>query len=111
ADGKSELRCSRWAPKDPRFEKDVVGGILKGKKSKEISESIISLLPEFGDKLSNVKTQKDVYEKLEEIISNMPSESLELKLSPLPTGIDNSIKSLLPEPIYIAAVKDLKDDV
>ncbi|PPL02282.1 AAA family ATPase [Parapedobacter indicus] len=110
-DGKSELRCSRWAPKDPRFEKDVVGGILKGKKGKEISESIISLFPEFGDKLSNVKTQKDVYEKLEEIISNMQSENLELKLSPLPTGIDNSIKSLLPEPIYIAAVKDLKDDV
>lgn len=111
ADGKSELRCSRWAPKDPRFEKDVVGGILKGKKGKEISESIISLFPEFEEKLSNVKTQKDVYEKLEEIISNMPPESLELKLSPLPTGIDNSIKSLLPEPIYIAAVKDLKDDV
>jgi predicted ATP-dependent endonuclease of OLD family len=110
-DGKSELRCSRWAPKDPRFEKDVVGGILKGKKGKEISESIVSLFPEFGDKLSNAKTQKDVYEKLEEIISNMSPEDLELKLSPLPTGIDNSIKSLLPEPIYIAAVKDLKDDV
>ena len=29
----------------------------------------------------------------------------------MPTGIENSIAKFLPEPIYIAAVKDLKDDV
>lgn len=110
-EGKSELRCSRLAPKDPKFEKDVIGGILKGKKGKEISESIISLFPQYAQNLSGVKTQKEVQEKLDEIISQMNPNELELKLAPLPTGIDNSIKSFLPEPIYIAAVKDLRDDV
>lgn len=109
--GRSELLCSRLSPKDNRFEKDVVGAILKGKKGKEVPESIIALFPEYNEKLADVKTQKDVYAKLEEIIAELPEGDLELKLSSLPTGIDNSIKNFLPEPIYIAAVKDLKDDV
>jgi hypothetical protein len=29
----------------------------------------------------------------------------------LPTGIDNSVRAFLPEPIYIPAVKDLADDI
>jgi len=30
---------------------------------------------------------------------------------PLPTGIDNSIRAILPEPVYIPAVKDLTDEL
>lgn len=111
SDGKSEMLCSRLAPKDPRFGKNVVGELLKGKKGKDISSSIISLFPEHKEKLSNLPTQKEAYIKLDEIISGLLPEEMELKLSPLPTGIDNSIAKFLPEPIYIAAVKDLKDDV
>lgn len=110
-DGKSDLLCSRLSPKDPRFDKDVVGAILKGKKGKELSERIVLLFPEYSEKLNDVKTQKDIYIKLEEIISELSPDELELKPSSLPTGIENSIKKFLPEPIYIAAVKDLKDDV
>jgi putative ATP-dependent endonuclease of OLD family len=110
-DGKSELLCNRLTPKDTKFNKDVVGGLMKGKKGKDISASVIVLFPEYKDKLENLTTQKDVFAKLEEIISEMPPEQKELKLSPLPTGIENSISKFLPEPIYIAAVKDLKDDV
>jgi putative ATP-dependent endonuclease of OLD family len=110
-DGKSDILCSRLSPIDPRFSKNVVGELLKGKKGKEISQSIISLFPEHKEKLNNLAAQKDVYAKLDEIIGELAPAELELKLSPLPTGIDNSIKHFLPEPIYIAAVKDLKDDV
>lgn len=110
-DGKSDMLCSRLSPKDPRFSASVVGGILKGKKGKDISASIISLFPEYKEKLSNLSAQKDVYAKLDEIILELPAEQMELKLSSLPTGIENSITKFLPEPIYIAAVKDLKDDV
>ena len=110
-DGKSEMLCSRLSPKDPRFGKNVVGELLKGKKGKDISASIISLFPEYKEKLANLSTQKEANSKLDEIISGLSPEAMELKLSPLPTGIENSITKLLPEPIYIAAVKDLKDDV
>jgi putative ATP-dependent endonuclease of OLD family len=110
-DGKSEMLCSRLSPKDTKFNKDVVGGLMKGKKGKEISASVIVLFPEYKDKLENLTTQKDVYAKLDEIIAELPLDQKELKLSPLPTGIENSITKFLPEPIYIAAVKDLKDDV
>jgi len=110
-DGKSELLCSRMSPKDSRFNKEVIGGLMKGKKGKEVSSGVASLFPEYKDKLENLTTQKDVYAKLDEIIAELPIEEKELKLSPLPTGIDNSISKFLPEPIYIAAVKDLKDDV
>lgn len=110
-DGKSELLCSRMSPKDSRFNKEVIGGLMKGKKGKDVSSGVASLFPEYKDKLENLTTQKDVYAKLDEIIAELPIEEKELKLSPLPTGIDNSITKFLPEPIYIAAVKDLKDDV
>lgn len=110
-DGKSDLLCSRLSPKDARFAKNVVGELMKGKKGKDISASAINLFPEYKDKLANLTTQKDVYAKLDEIIAELPPEQKELKLSALPTGIENSIAKFLPEPIYIAAVKDLKDDV
>lgn len=110
-DGKSELLCNKLSPKEAKFNKNAIDEILKGKKGKHISESIISLFPEYREKLESVSSQKEVHNRLEEIILQLPETELELKLSSLPTGIDNSIRSFLPEPIYIAAVKDLKDDV
>ncbi len=110
-DGKSDLLCSRLAPKDERYSKDVITALMKGKKGKEISSAVIAVFPEHKAKLEGLTTQKDVNAQLEEIIMALPVEEKELKLSPLPTGIENSIKNFLPEPIYIAAVKDLKDDV
>lgn len=110
-DGKSELRCRRLAPKNPKFEKNLISELLKGKKGKDISISMISVFPEYKERLANLPTQKEAYAKLEEIISELPAEEMELKLSSLPTGIENSIVKFLPEPIYVAAVKDLKDDV
>lgn len=110
-DGKSDLLCSRMSPKDARFGKNLLAELLKGKKGKDISGSLINLFPEYEAKLKNFQTQKEAYAKLDEIISDLPPEEMEIKLSSLPTGIENSITRFLPEPIYIAAVKDLKDDV
>lgn len=110
-DGKSDLLCSRLAPKDGKYGKNVVGELMKGKKGKDISIAVIGIFPEHKEKFDGSTTQKDVFTKLDEIIAALPAEQKEMKLSPLPTGIENSIKILLPEPIYIAAVKDLKDDI
>ena len=110
-DGKSDLLCSRLAPKEVKYDRDVVGASIKGKKGKDISQSVIELLPQHKEKFEGITTQKDVFAKLDEVIAELPSEQKEMKLAPLPTGIENSVKILLPEPIYIAAVKDLKDDI
>lgn len=110
-DGKSKLYCKKIGPKDPRLSENVINDLLKGKKGNEISKSLIELLPEYEERLGNLKTQKEAKERLEEIISKLDKNDLELKIANLPTGIDNSVSNFLPEPIYIAAVKDLKDDV
>lgn len=110
-DGKSDLLCSRLAPKEGKYGKNVIGELMKGKKGKDISLSVIEILPQHKEKFEGLTTQKDVFAKLDEIIAELPAEQKEMKLSPLPTGIENSVKILLPEPIYIAAVKDLKDDI
>lgn len=109
--GGSEILCNRNAPKDNRFDKDTISGMLKGKKGKEIEKSISVLFPEYKNEFLGIVTQASVYTKIEEIINKLPSEDLELRLAPIPTGIDASIKYFLPEPIYIAAVKDLSDEV
>lgn len=110
-DGRSDLLCSRLAPKEVKYSKDVIGATMKGKRGREISQSVIELLPQHKEKFEGLTTQKEVFEKLDEVIAELPAEQKEMKLAPLPTGIENSVKILLPEPIYIAAVKDLKDDV
>jgi predicted ATP-dependent endonuclease of OLD family len=110
-DGKSKLHCKKVGPKDPRLSENVINDLLKGKKGNDISESLKGLLPEYEKNLDNLNTQKAGKEKIEEIISALNEDELELKIANLPTGIDNSVSNFLPEPIYIAAVKDLKDDV
>lgn len=110
-DGKSELLCQRLSPIDGRFNKQVIGEMLKGKKGKDLTTAITTLFPEYEEHFKGLVNQKDIYSKMDEITGSLAPEKLEMKLSSLPTGIENSIKAFLPEPIYIAAVKDLKDDV
>lgn len=108
---RSEILCNRLSPKDNKFSRETTDSVLKGKRGKEIETAIISIFPEYKEEFAGFTTQKEVNSKLEEIIKTLPPDKLEVKLSPLPTGIDAAIKSFLPEPIYIAAVKDLKDEV
>jgi predicted ATP-dependent endonuclease of OLD family len=110
-DSKAELLCKRLSPIDGKFSKEVVSGVIKGKKGKDIEQGISSILPEYAEHFKGLTTQTAVFSKVDEIISTLSAEELEFKLAPLPTGIDASIKNFLPEPIYIAAVKDLKDEV
>lgn len=110
-EGKSKLHCKRLGPTDKRLSDIVINDLLKGKKGNDISESLINLLPEYEAEFGNLKTQKSAKEKVQEIVAGLSVEQLEMQISSLPTGIDNSITYFLPEPIYIAAVKDLKDDV
>jgi putative ATP-dependent endonuclease of the OLD family len=106
-----EFRCLKPTPKDERFEKSVVDALLKGKRAGANAEAMSLFLPEYADRFTGLTSKDAVIATLEEIKAALPTDKLELKLTELPTGFDNSIKNLLPEPIYISAVKDLRDDV
>ncbi|NPV54136.1 MAG: ATP-dependent endonuclease [Firmicutes bacterium] len=98
-------------PKDKRFDPDVIDKILKGKRGSEIRDILESHLPEFKSQFAGITSQSAAKEKIQEIITALPESEKTMGDLPLPTGISNSIKRLLPEPIYIPAVKDLTDEI
>ena len=112
-DGTSKLRVVTLVPIENKYHADKVDSLFKGKKGKDNREVLLTYYPETTtpEESSNVSTQKAAKEIIERYIENMPADQLKPDDIPLPTGIDNSIRSLLPEPVYIPAVKDLTDDL
>lgn len=108
-DSRSELLFTKMAPKAPNF--DLVSVTLSGARGVDVENRMVALFPNYRDRFKGVRTQKAAKEVVENIIEELPEDELEPKLSPLPTGIPESVNALLPEPIYIPAVKDLKDEV
>jgi len=112
-DGTSKLRVVTPVPQDRKYEDEKIDDVFKGKKPKEVGETLLAFYPETTDDATAkaVTTQKAAKEIIQAYISNLPADQLVLKDVALPTGIDNSIRSILPEPVYIAAVKDLSDEL
>ena len=112
-DGSSKLRVVTQIPKELKFRDENVNLNFKGKKGKEIEQTLLATYPEVadGETASAAKTQKVAKELIQAYVDTLESDALEEADVPLPTGIDNSIRSLLPEPVYIPAVKDLADDL
>lgn len=109
-DGSSSLRCFRPIPLQPRYRSDVYNGELKGKTGTVLRDYLTQTYPEHIERFTS-NTQASAKQVIEEIAGELPPEQLIEEETELPTGIDNSIKNLLPEPIYIPAVKDLSDEV
>lgn len=111
--GTSKLRIVTDVPKNTKFRQNEVRDAFAGKKGKEIAEVLEKVYPETGDieMFSSIKTQNSAKLLIEEYVTNLPADELELDDIELPTGFDNSIRAILPEPIYIPAVKDLIDDL
>jgi putative ATP-dependent endonuclease of OLD family len=108
--GKSEeILCEKLMPIDERYSKEYITKLMKGVTGKQLQDLLVYTYS--SDSFKEVNSQKKALEVLELLISEMQEHELEYKLTALPTGIDRSISAFLPEPIYIAAVKDLKDDV
>ena len=55
--------------------------------------------------------QEAVKKKIHKLAASLPDDQKTLADQPLPTGIDKSIDPMLPDVIYIPAVKDLTDDI
>lgn len=112
-DGTSKLRVVTAVPQDTRYEDERIDDAFKGKKGKELGETLLASYPETTDATTarSVTTQKAAKEIIQEYVGKLPADQLALKDIALPTGIDNSIRSVLPEPVYIPAVKDFSDEL
>lgn len=111
-DGKSKLRYRARRPTDARFSDDAIDVLLKGKKpGQPFVTAVSAVFPEIAASLSNTTNQSDVRDLINGLAASLPENQTSLTDCELPTGIDKSISALLPEPIYIPAVKDLRDDI
>lgn len=109
-DDSVNLCYKKLVSKDERFDDSKIAEVLHGKKGKDIKTAIIDHLPEYEKFFSEVSTQKNAKEILNSIIKDLPSSQLEEKDVKLPIP-ESIIKTLMPDPYYIQAVKDINDDV
>jgi predicted ATP-dependent endonuclease of OLD family len=111
--GKGQLRLASLAPNDERFLDANVDELVKGKKDSELREIVTERYPEVAPTLPEGArlTQATVRERIAAYIATMPDSVKSPADVPIPTGFDKSIVALLPECIYIPAVKDLGDEV
>ena len=111
--GKGQLRLVSLAPNEERFVEANIDGLIKGKKDGELREIVAQQYPEVATTLPEGArlTQTVVRERIAAYVATMPDSAKSPADLPIPTGIDRSIVALLPECIYIPAVKDLGDEV
>jgi putative ATP-dependent endonuclease of OLD family len=112
-DGSSKLRVVTNVAKDAKFHTENVDDLFKGTKGAAITEKLTTFYPEVlsANPDANATTQIAAKELIADYCEALPETELMEKDIPLPTGIDNSIITILPEPIYIPAVKDLSDEL
>ena len=109
-DGKSKLRLFEWVPEENRFQLDSINETFSRKRGGGVAEVFQSVYPEIPS-AEHVTTQKDAKALIQQYIEGLPENKKVEVETDLPPGIDNSIRALLPEPIFIPAVKDLSDDM
>lgn len=112
-DGSSKLRIVTNIPRELKYRDEKIEEAFKGKKGKELGEILQTDYPEVAtvDECNAQTTQKAAKELIDNFVAKMSLENFILSDIALPTGIDNSIRGILPEPVYIPAVKDFSDDL
>lgn len=103
----------RRVPIEVRYQSDAVDEAFSGKRGQGPIEQVIAdIYPEFkATQQGPLKTIGAAKAFLNEQIEALADEQFTLSYAPLPTGIAPSISPMLPEPIYIPAVKNLNDDL
>lgn len=110
-DGSGSLRSIKKIPKDERLRPDVLAEFVKGKKGATLASEAAQQYPEIAAQIPSSPTQAKIRELVEEYVRSLAETDLVEADCALETGIDNSIIRLLPEPVYIPAVKDIGDDM
>lgn len=110
--GKSNLLYKTLIPKDPRFTSENISELVKSQRpGQAFVNRVLECFPELNGKIDSSMNQEMMKEKIHELAKLIPEEQKENHDQSLPSGIDKSILPMLPEPIYIPAVKDLADEI
>lgn len=106
-----KLLYSKLVPIDQRYDDNRPFVIISENSATSARDELQSLFPEHRDRFAGITTKTALKEKLQEIIDGIDISQKRHIPSDLPSGISNSVKPLLPETIYIEAVKDVNDEV
>lgn len=108
---KIDIAIESLRPIDDRYQQATIDEIFKGKRGAAVRAAIDEHFPEFADGSPEVPNITQAKEYIAERITELPADLFEMREGPLPTGIASSITKLLPDPIYIPAVKNINDDL
>ena len=61
--------------------------------------------------VTSITSQTKAKEAIETYVADLPTDAMALLEADLPSGMPASVTKLLPEPVYIPAVKELSDEV
>lgn len=107
----TSLQRMESQPKDERWSLKILNESMTGKKNPELREIAITQIPELDEFLLDKPSMTTIREKREVLIAALPEEEMELQDTAIPTGISTALAPLLPEVIYIEAVKDASAEV
>lgn len=102
-----EIRYMTWAPADPRWSLEAFTEAIKGLKGSVLRAAAIGVVPELEPKLDAFPKMGDVKAAFQELVAALPDDELEPVPEVPKTGIWQAVKPMLPEVIYIEAVKDV----
>jgi len=107
-----ELLVSKLIPSDARYRDESIIGNFKGMKTVVQARTVIeNIYPEYLENLPDGLSSAQVKIYLNNEINKLEAEQFEYVDTALPSGIPSSIAALIPEPIYIPAVKNFEDDL
>lgn len=110
-EGKSQLGYYGMVPKAERFQAEFIDALVaKQKPGAGFREKVIAQYAALEETITNASTQTAVKEAIKSLGDALRDEDKEERFIALPTGGGFSISPMLPEPIYIPAVKDLRDE-
>lgn len=111
-DGKSSLFYNTLIPNEARFSAESLAALVKGQRpGQAFVNRVVENFPELDGYVDTTMNQDSMKLKIQELADSLPDDQKTATDQPLPTGIDKSIVPMLPDPIYIPAVKDLADDI
>ncbi len=110
--GRSSLFHNTLTPSDVRFSADSIATLVRSQRAGQaFVDKVVQAFPELNGVVDTTMNQQAVKLKIQVLADSLPDNQKTAADQALPTGIDKSIEPMLPDPIYIPAVKDLADDI
>jgi putative ATP-dependent endonuclease of OLD family len=112
ADEKPEHRILKKVRREIRYRDETIEAVFRGRRGNAIRQALEENYPEFiNHALDDLSTIGKANDYLQACLAELAAEDFVIVDGSLPSGLASSITLLMPEPIYIPAVKNLADDL